>query len=164
MTHDIFQPGLFVFIVHTRPVYLDQRWQNQQHCADRDLQNSDRRHDCAQTCSSCSSPRPPCFFHRIVPASPSSHRVLSASQAPHQPPVVFLESGTMKSKFPWQDRQQEMGGRRCTGIASSCCPAHDVPAPLSPPDSAATTGFSASHSHLLVMIYGMRRPPECIPH
>lgn len=29
MTHDIFQPGLFVFIVHTSPVYLDQRWQNQ---------------------------------------------------------------------------------------------------------------------------------------
>lgn len=60
--------------------------------------------------------------------------------APPQPPAVFLKSGTVKPKFL---QQQQMGGRRCTGIASSCCSARGVPAPLTPLDSAATPEFSA---------------------
>lgn len=128
MTHDIFQPGLFVFIVHTSPVYLDQRWQNQQqHYADRDLQNSYSRHDCAQTCSSCFFPHPLSFRHCTSFLPYPACAAQSARKQP-QPPVALLKSGKMKSKLPQENQQQEMGGKRHTGIRSSSCPARGVAA------------------------------------
>lgn len=79
--------------------------------------------------------------HRVCLTQPSLSPV--CQEGSPQPPVVFLKRDKMKSEFPWQNQQQEMGRKRCTCIASSCCPAHGVPAPLTPLDSAATTGFSA---------------------
>lgn len=147
--------------MHTSPVYLDQRRQNQQqHSADRDLQNSYRRNDCAQTCSSCSSP----FLSLSAPALFLPHPALTEPCLPAlQPPAVFLKSGTVKSKFPWQDQQQQMGGRRCTGIGSSCCPARGVPAPLTPLASQPPLIFSPAVTPPCHDLWN-EATPWCIPH
>lgn len=149
LTHYIFQPGLFVFIVHTSPVYLDQRWQNQQQqYADRDLLNSYQRHDRAQTCSSCSSPHPLSFCHcmsflpyltRTAPCLPGS-----------TPSLELLFSGVAKwnLSFPSRTgrRRWEEGGTRAPqGPLALRMVWLLYPLLCIPPDTAATIWFSALH-------------------